>query len=87
MWKTCMIQTIGLAKQKKISLKLLIYLKPLKTQLTQILFFPVHSKVIPFICVFTSFLNVQERFSKTWAWLRTSAKNFGKNGKFIKKNS
>ena len=54
----------------------IIYLKPLKTQLIQILFFPVHSNVCPFICVFTSFPNVQERLSKTWARLRTPAKNF-----------
>ena len=51
------------------------------------LLFPVHSKVIPFICVFTSFPNAQESFSKTWAWLRTSAKDLVKNAKFIKKNS
>ena len=52
------------------------YLKPLKTQLIQILFFPIHSKVIPFVYVFTGFRNIQERFSKTWAWMCASAKIF-----------
>ena len=55
----------------------LLYLKPLKTQLIQILFLPIHSNVIPFVYVLTSFPNWQERFSKAWAWLRTSAKKFG----------
>ena len=44
-----------------------IYLKPLKMQLIQIIFFPVHINLIPFICVFTSLPNIQERFSKTCA--------------------
>ena len=43
----------------------LIFLNSLKTQLIQILFFRIHSNVIQFDCVFTSFPNVQERFSKT----------------------
>ena len=41
-----------------------IYLKPLKTQLIQILFFPIQSNVIPIFYEFTSFPYVQERFSK-----------------------
>ena len=45
--------------------KIKYILKAIKTQLIQILFFPIHSNVIPFVCVFTSFINVQERFSKT----------------------
>ena len=64
----------------------LIYLKPLNTQLIQILFFPVHIKVSPFICVFTSFPNVQERFSKTWARIRTSAKIFGEKCQIYQKH-
>ena len=42
-------------------------LKAIKTQLIQILFFPMHSNVISFSCVFTIFPYVQERFNKTWA--------------------
>ena len=38
-----------------------VYLKQLKTQLIQILFFPIQSNVIPFVHVFTSFPNEQER--------------------------
>ena len=62
-------------------------LKAIKTQLIEILFFPIYSHVTPFVWVFTNYPNVQERFSKTWAWLRTSAKKIGKNSNFIKKKS
>ena len=54
-----------------------IYLKPLNTQLVQVLFFPINISLIFFVFVLTSVPNVGERFTKTWAQLHTSAKSFG----------
>ena len=53
-----------------------IYLKPLKTQLVQLLF--SYTYQIDTLCfVLTNAPNVGERFTKTRAQLHTSVKNFG----------
>ena len=39
--------------------------------------FPVNISFIYYVMVLTSFPNVGERFTKTWAHLHTSAKKFG----------
>ena len=39
--------------------------------------FPINISLVHFVFVLTSFPNVVERFTKTWAQLHTSAKYFG----------
>ena len=59
-------------------------LKAIKNATGTSVIFPINISFIHFVFVLTSVPNVGERFTKTWAQLHTSAKNFGENDKFIK---
>ena len=55
-----------------------VYLKPLKMELVQVLFFLfINMSVIRFVYVLTSVPFIPERYSKNWTRLHISAKIFG----------
>ena len=65
-----------LIKAQLISFQLYI-LNAIKNATGTSVIFPINISLIHFVFVLTSVPNVGERFTKTWAQLHTSVKNFG----------
>ena len=68
----------------KLGMGIVYILKAIKNATGTSVIFPINISLTHFVFVLTSVPNVGEPFTKIWAQLHTSAKNFGENDKFIK---